>query len=123
MKIRSYKTLFIIILCIGLFACGGINGDEHKWLIGEWQLTYNPSHDDEDVLSFSSGGRLTIKTVGGRSIDGHYQIVDNQLIMLIPNGSRPIETSFKISEARDQLLFANGAYYTKGESVTKKADK
>lgn len=111
---RQYgiRLISVLLTLLILAACGG-GADTPAWLMGRWQLSYNPNHDDSDVLVFLSGARVNIETVDGRTLEGHFQINQDQLLILIQARQREVETRFRISDTHDRLVYKNGAYYTK----------
>jgi len=109
-------VLLPLILSLNLLACSGAGPETPSWLLGHWQVAFNPGEDDNDVLWFQQSGKVRIDTEDGRSLQGLYQIKEDQLIMLVQVGSRNIESIIKISPNRDKLFFSNGAYYMKQKS-------
>jgi len=108
------KWLVLMLAGLILLGCsGGAQQTTPPWLLGRWQLSYNPQQDDNDILLFSQGGKVRIETEAGRSLNGHFLIQQEQLLLLVQIGQRSVETRFRISEAKDQLIFSNGAYYMK----------
>jgi len=111
--LQWFKAFSIVLLMLFLLACSGAGPETPPWLLGRWQVAFNPGQDDNDVLWFQQGGKVNIATEDGRSLQGLYQIKQDELIMLIQIGQRNVETRIKISAARDKLFFSNGAYYMK----------
>lgn len=111
MKWNGNRVVSGLLLILMLAACAG--SETPAWLLGRWQVSYNPNNDDSDVLVFLPGSRVNIETEDGRTLEGRYQIKQDQLLMLIQVGQRNVETRFKVSSAHDRLLYKNGAYYTK----------
>ena len=105
------RKITVLLALLILVACGA--ADTPAWLMGRWQLSYNPGNDDSDVLVFLPGGRVNIETVDGRTLEGHFQIDQDQLLMVIQGRKREIETRFRISDTHDRLIYKNSAYYTK----------
>jgi len=117
MKIVMSRILIVICLILTLNACSTEKSADTSWLIGEWHLSFNPRNDSEDILIFKPESQLVIMTVSGKELNGIYQINNDQLKMMIAKGTRSIETLFRISTAKDQLIFTNGAYYTRANPV------
>ena len=109
-------VLLPLILSLNLLACSGAEPETPSWLLGRWQVAFNPGQDDNDVLWFQQGGKVRIDTEDGRSLQGLYQIKQDELIMLIQIAPRKVESIIKISPNKDKLFFSNGAYYMKQES-------
>lgn|GEM_PF-2350114 len=115
--IRVFSGLLLILM---LAACAG--SETPSWLQGRWQVAYNPNNDDSDDLVFLPGSRVSIETEDGRTLEGRYQIKQDQLLMQIQVGQRNVETRFRISSAHDRLLYKNGAYYTKFKETGESGD-
>ncbi len=100
------------VMLVLLTACSGGMESEHDWLLGQWELAYNPENDDEDVLLFHEDGRVVIQTVDGREINGRYRIANDRLYLTLMLATRPLEVSFAISPDHSRLIFEKtGAYY------------
>lgn len=110
---QRYPLLLMMLLTLVLVACSGTTPEAAPWLLGRWQVSYNPNNDDNDVMVFQPDAMVTIETEDGRTLPGQYQIKQDQLLLLIQVGQRNVETGFTISAARDRLVYKNGAYYTK----------
>jgi hypothetical protein len=106
-------SVFIMLLALMLPACSGAGSETPPWLLGRWQVAYNPNQDDSDVLLFQPGGKVRIEMEDGRALPGYFQVQQDKLVLLIQIGQRNIETQFQISPAKDRLVFSNGAYYMK----------
>lgn len=96
-----------------LLACSGVSQETPSWLLGRWQVAYNPGQDDNDILQFQQGNKISIETADGRSLKGDILLQGNKLLLFIQVGRRSIETQIQISATQDRLIFNNGAYYMK----------
>jgi len=114
MKLISSVITTTLLLFLLLGGCSP-SVSEDAWLHGTWELTHNPAMDDEDKLVFKQGGRMEILTKRGGRIPGVYEIKDRKLSFSLNAGRKLVESSFSISEDKSQLVYSNGAYYTKQE--------
>jgi len=89
--------------------------DDRSWLVGTWKLSYNPAHDDEDVLYFEEDGSVEIDTVDGRKVLGKYLLRKDKLSITLITRRQPIDVNFSISPDHKRLRFKNGAYYERKE--------
>jgi len=102
--------LIFAVLFITFSGCTQTS-DDRDWLVGRWELAYNPEHDDEDVLLFKTDGSVEIHTVDGRKVLGKYLLTKNKLAITLISRRQPIDVSFSINPDRTRLRFKNGAYY------------
>lgn len=109
-------TLLGLLLLTGIQGCSNRADSGPAWLVGEWHVSFNPLHDDADVLKFMPESKAAILTEDGRRMTGHYLIHENTLVLVIDKGGHSIETQFQISTARDRLTYKNGAFYTRAGS-------
>ena len=110
--------LIVVMLIAGMTAAcfGGPNPDQEKWLHGSWELTFNPEHDDSDVLIFKDDGTVMVRTADGRNISGKYAVFDKELAVTLVMNNKIIDVKFQISPDQSRLIYENGAYYTKQQS-------
>lgn len=102
------------LLLIGSVACTEPDrGEAPDWLAGSWELTHNPTGDDEDVLIFDEQGQVTVQTEDKRRLHGRYHVKDSTLLLLLMIGNRQVETQFELDHGNQRLVYKNGAYYTK----------
>ena len=113
MKLLStYSTAALLLFVLFVAGCSQSTPD-YAWLYGTWNLAHNPAMDDEDILVFKSGGRMEILTKRGGRLSGIYEIKDGMLNFTLNAARKVVESSFAISEDKSQLVYSNGAYYTK----------
>ncbi len=111
MRILS-SILAGLLLGALLTACGG---SEQPWLQGTWTLAHNPQQDSEDVLEFDGRGRVTIRTAGGETLRGRYELSGDMLSLSIERDGREAEADFEVSSDRRRLTYHTGAYYLRAE--------
>lgn len=111
------KTIFVLIyLSISNIALAGSN----DWLLGKWQMTYDPDGDTKDVLSFSKGGEfVTAEASTGREIKGMYVVESDRIdISLIHQGQIFMKLQLTYDGSKNKLYYNpdntnDPAYYTK----------
>ncbi|MFQ5487268.1 MAG: hypothetical protein ACE5ET_02335 [Gammaproteobacteria bacterium] len=109
---RTAGALLLTMALLLLAACSGPAGDDNAWLLGRWEVAYNPAADDEDVLLFREDGSVLVQTVDGREVHGRYQIRRGRLDLELALATRVLQVSFDISPDHSRLVFAKtGAYY------------
>ncbi len=105
----SCWLMIILFSMLPLLSC--TRTDDSSWLVGQWQVTYNPAHDDEDRLIFLDGEQIRIEMSDGRKVEGHYRVINDDLILTLAVPKRPTEVHFRVSPDHQRLIFKNGAYY------------
>lgn len=118
-NIRAVVWPFVLASLICCSACSGGRNAEVAWLVGSWELTHNPEHDDEDVLVFDDDGNVRIQTVDGRTLQGQYLLEGQQLKVVLKLSRNVVETSFDVNPEKTRLTYENGAYYTRNSSAEK----
>ncbi len=109
-RILAVCLLFAPLL--PLAACSGGADEENAWLVGGWEVAYNPAQDDEDVLLFREDGSVVVQTVDGREVRGRYHVRGERLDLELALATRMLEVSFTISPDHSRLIFPKtGAYY------------
>ncbi len=94
-------------------ACGDGARDDAQWLVGRWEVAYNPQHDDDDVLEFSRDRIMSVRLADGRVIDGRYEIEGDTLVLDLDVPKRPTQVRIRIAPDHRRLVFENGAFYEK----------
>ena len=109
---RRLPFAVIATLLLAAVLGGCADDSDRNWLVGSWELAYNPAEDDEDVLVFHKDGSMEIQTIDGRKVTGRYQIDGDRLDLQLALATRILEVSFTISPDRSRLIFEKtGAYY------------
>lgn len=103
-------------LCLGaliLLTTACSQEPDSDWLIGDWQVAYNPRHEPNDTLRFSADHVMSVHLTDGRVVDGHYRIKADTLLLDLAVPKRETTVRIRISPDHRRLVFANGAYYEK----------
>lgn len=109
---RTAGTLLLTMALLVLAACSDPASNDNAWLLGRWELAYNPDADDEDVLLFREDGSVLVQTVDGREVPGKYHIRGERLDLDLALSTRLLQVSFDISPDHSRLIFPkSGAYY------------
>lgn len=102
-----------LILCLLLLSACSQDTETPFWLLGRWQVVFNPNHQDKDDLIFHQNGKVSIETEEGTTLHGYFLIKNNALILFIQTENKNIEIHIKTTESNDQLIFTSGAFYKK----------
>ena len=83
------------------------------WLIGTWELTYDPDNSPKDRMVFSEGGVLAIQDLQGARYSGTYTVEGSRIVMSIDVNGRTATIAGDVSPGRDRISNESGAYYTR----------
>ena len=103
------------LLIVLLSACGNdVESPQDKnWLIGKWELHYDPDGDDKDWLEFMKDGSVTNLSQDGREISGEYEVSGNIIELIYSYNGKKIPMKLSINTDRNKLL-----YYSKNTKNT-----
>ena len=104
------------VLCLSaltLLATACSQEADSRWLIGDWQVAYNPRHEPNDILRFAPDHVMSVHLADGRVVDGHYRLKADTLILDLAVPKRETAVRIRVSPDHRRLVFASGAYYEK----------
>jgi hypothetical protein len=111
------RIIFVLVL---LLASNITFAASNDWLLGDWQMTYDPDGDSKDVLSFSKGGEfVTTEASSGRKIKGMYVLKSDRVdVSLIHQGQIFLRLRITYDNDKNKLYYNpdntdDPAYYTK----------
>lgn len=111
------RIIFILVLS---FTSSITLAASNDWLLGNWQMTYDPDGDTKDVLSFSKGGEfVTTEASSGREIKGIYVLKSDRVdVSLIYQGQVFMKLRLTYDDDKNKLYYNpdntnDPAYYTK----------
>lgn len=110
---RGLGWLLATILVVLMVGCSEETKQDTTWILGKWELAYNPEKDDEDALIFDSDDTVTVLAEKGGKLPGTYQYSDGILKISLPTQRKTIEVEFEVSSDHSKLTYASGAYYIK----------
>ncbi len=106
-------TLFALLMTTSAFA------QSNDWLMGTWQLSYDPDGDPTDKLVFKPGNAFTNITANGKSLNGKYEVNNGRVKVVLEKQGKPYMAFFLgFEKSRDSLHFYSES--TKKTSVYKK---
>ncbi len=110
--IRTALVIWLLSATLGS-ANAGADSNANRWIIGTWELAYDPDSDPKDWLIFEEGQQITVRSPTGELTRGIYQVNDDVVILFVIAGSRPLQIPMSVSADRERLNNSSGAYYTK----------
>lgn len=112
-----FRVAFLVLII--LFS-SNVYADDNSWLLGEWEMAYDPDGDTKDILSFSEGGEFrTTEASTGRQVKGRYVVKSDVInLSLISKGKIFMKLKLTYTDKRDKLFYNpektdDPAYYTK----------
>lgn len=70
---RMFVLLLTVMTTIPVFAT------DHQWLLGKWELSYDPEGNEKDWIEFSESSEVVSITADGRRISGIYKVSDSEV--------------------------------------------
>ncbi len=110
---QGLRWLLAAIFFVSLSGCFEEEKVDVSWVLGTWELAYNPEKDDQDKLVFDSDETVTVLAEKGGKLQGSYQYVDGKLKISLATQRKTIEVEFEVSLDHSKLIYESGAYYTK----------
>lgn len=83
------------------------------WLLGTWQLAYDPDNNPTDYVVFQAGDVVESReSPNGTGIAGKYKLAGDTLkVSFVVRRDREISLDFKVSKDKTRLTKNDGAYY------------
>ena len=97
---RRVAVICFLLLGAQIFA----HAQEHSWLLGQWELKFDPDHSPKDFLEFGGSGQVTSISPQGRLVSGLYSVKDDgvKVSLALPNG-KALPLLFVPSQDKRQL--------------------
>lgn len=87
---------------------------DEGWLLGTWELAFDPDKSPTDYMVFGPGNRFESRQAGEvQGPVGTFVLEDAALHISVPIGERTVKLDFQVSATKDRLTKADGAYYAK----------
>ena len=113
MKQGLLRWLLAAIFFVSILGCMDEDKVDTSWVLGTWELAYNPENDDDDLLVFDSDQTVTVLAKKGGKLQGSYQLLDGKLKISLAAQRKTIDVEFEVSSDHSKLIYESGAYYTK----------
>ncbi len=80
------RRLLLAALCLGTLATA--HAQRPPWLVGRWELKFDPDGSPKDFLEFDGDGQVVSISPLGRQVSGVYAINEEgvRVSLLLPNG-------------------------------------
>ncbi len=98
---------------------GGIAyGADNSWLVGTWELTYDPDGSEKDWVEFTADGKSYSISPKGRRLPGEYSLSGQTISNVFTYNGKTIPQEFTVSSDKKKLLF-----YSKKTGSTSEYEK
>jgi hypothetical protein len=90
--------------------------DDHGWLLGTWELSYDPDHSPKDYLTFKENGVFVHTSHEGEYRDGTYAVTKDRVVIIQQFGDKVVSNSLAFDDKHDILYFTykgHTSHYTK----------
>ena len=115
---RFYKL--IVLLLAGLFWIATSLAGDDTWLLGKWELTYDPDGAKKDYLEFLADGDAYSTGPLGKQ-GGFYVVSADSVKAVFTYKDKDIIMTFHFNEARDELRIVTS--HTGRESIYKRVQQ
>jgi len=109
--------LFAAIL---MMACliGPVVAADQSWLVGKWEMSFDPDGNEKDWLQFSADGKVVSISGGANGPVGTYVVSGDQVQITFQLKTRSVSMTLAISPDKKKLLnfskrTGNTAEYTR----------
>ena len=110
-----HRSLFMALLLL-FPSMNGLAADD-SWLIGKWELTYDPDGGEKDYLEFLENGDAYSTGHLGKQT-GFYVVAEDNVKAVFTYKDKDFIMTFRTNEARDELRIVTS--HTGRESIYKR---
>jgi hypothetical protein len=119
--VKKSLALVLAVLLFTAISSSPVFADDQSWLVGKWEMSYDPDGNAKDWLQFSADGKVTSISSSGAGPVGSYVVIGNQVQMTFTVKTRAVSMTLNMSPDRKKLLnfskrTGNTAEYTKVRS-------
>lgn len=74
------------------------------WLVGKWELSYDPDGNQKDWLEFAKNGKVFSISPTGRRVPGEYVVTDTEINTTFTLNGNVIPITYKFTPDKRKLL-------------------
>lgn len=99
---KSVATVAVIFLA--LWSSAPLLGADGTWLVGKWELSYDPDGNEKDWLEFTKSGEAFSISPNGRHVPGEYVVTDSEINITYTFNGKIIPMTLKFTPDKRKLL-------------------
>lgn len=92
-------SVFVLLSAPLIFAA------ESDWLVGKWELSYDPDGNEKDWIEFTRQGQAFSISPSGRRVPGEYVVTDSEVRITYIFKGKSISITLKYTSEKKKLLF------------------
>ena len=77
---------------------------DDTWLVGKWELSYDPDGNEKDWLEFTKNGEVFSISSKGRRVPGQYAVTESDIHVTYTFNGKAIPITLKFSPDKRKLL-------------------
>lgn len=113
------RNILVLTMCLLSLTSFSATAQSDGWIIGTWQLSYDPDGDSKDTLTFKTGNQFTNIDSKGNTFNGTYEVNNGRVkVDLTKQGKTFMSFMLGYEKAKDALHFYSEK--TKKTSIYKK---
>ena len=111
----------VIIVCALLASASAVNAEDESWVIGRWELVYDPHGGEKDALEFLPNGEAFSIWPDGTRIPGIYIVTAEGVKAVFTHQGKDLIATFHADKARELLMIVTSS--SGQESIYKKLEQ
>jgi hypothetical protein len=102
-KKRSPALAVILLAALALACANKGAGTESSWIVGTWDLAYDPDGSRKDQIIFKADGTVINRVPGEPDQTGKYAVRQDTIRLDFSIGGKAFSIEMKTNQARDRL--------------------
>lgn len=99
------KTIAAVVLSVlVLWSVMPVFAAEGSWLVGKWELSYDPDGNEKDWIEFTKDGEAFSISPNGRRVPGQYIVTDSEIGITYSFNGKTIPMALKFTPDKKKLL-------------------
>jgi uncharacterized protein (TIGR03066 family) len=98
------RIAFVLALALALWGAVPSWAGQDDWLLGKWEMAYDPDGSPTDWIEFKPEGRVVVTAEKGGPVAGEYVVHGADLQMTFHKNGRDIPIAMKYDAKKKRLL-------------------
>ncbi len=98
------KAALTLLSLLFLWHAPALLAADSSWLVGKWELAYDPDDGDKDWVEFTADGKAVSISSTGRQVPGQYVLTEDEVDATFRYNGQTIPMTFTYGPDRQKLL-------------------
>lgn len=98
------KVIAVVVVVWALWSPVPLLSADVTWLVGKWELSYDPDGNQKDWLEFTKNREVFSISPNGRRVPGEFVVTDSEISITYTLNGKAIPMTLKFTPDKQKLL-------------------